>query len=119
VIALARSSYSAWTTGGDGLVHFRLGPRGQHLPAGGGEPVEYLGDLLGRLAGTIDHLRKAATNRPVVVHGGEAERLERQLSQALDGLVDIDVAGADGFEQFSQCLLVHSISSIGLSWRGR
>lgn len=58
------------------LICPRVGAGRQNGLSALGEAKEYLGYLLGGLSGAVDHLRKAAPDRPVMVYGCEAGCLE-------------------------------------------
>ena len=62
-------------------------PRRQHVVAVRREPREDLGELLRTFSRPEDDLRHADAQRPMMVHVGEAEVLEREMLQPLHGFV--------------------------------
>ena len=79
--------------------------------AGRDDPRGDGGNLLGRLAGTENHLRKTLARAAMVIDPGEAQVLERRLAYKLKELVvrglRRELTRADGFEQRAKLVTVH------------
>jgi hypothetical protein len=65
------------------------------------------GDLVGRLAFGEDDFGHAMTERPVVVHFGEAEVFKGHMPHARHGGIDVHGALAHLFEESAKLVLVH------------
>ena len=85
-----------------------VGPGQQHGPSGFTQQLAHNGGaLLGGLAWPVDGFGHALSERPVVVHPGEAQIGEGKAPQASYGVVRSECAGADVVEKLAQSGLVH------------
>ncbi len=64
-------------------------------------------DLLGGLAAAVNDLGKSRAQRTVVIHGGELELGEGQVSQPGQGFVNVGYAVSNPLEKLPDRLGIH------------
>ena len=79
-----------------------------------GQAGEYAQNLRGRLSFSENDLRHAVAQRAMVVHLGEAEVFERQVTQPIDGVVRRQFALAHLLEEFANGFGVHATVAVGI-----
>ena len=94
------------------LEFFAIGPGCEYIAAASCHSREDLSNLLGSLAGRIDHLRHADAQWAVMVDFREAKIFEGKMAQPSNRLFGRKVGIANLLEQLAKCPLVHCLGDV-------
>jgi len=86
---------------------------GKHISAVRGKARKDVRDLLWRLALAENDFRHSLAENPVMVHLGETEILEGEVSEPVNGMVGGQAAAADVVEKLAEGTGVHEIAEVG------